>query len=155
MVFLRRLFLTVRFRSSRFRRFRSVPFRDLLLFQMWSNSWGAEQSWCEPTHIFSLWHFCLLSHKSLSMTPESGERCEGIIHPRRELPINLAVRRDSTSVSSGWSTCGYNSSQRWWCFLRLLFWSQLHGFFQSGFSAFQRSDDKRYLLNCYRLFINT
>lgn len=71
---------------------------------MWSGSMGAELNWCGLTHIFSLWHFCLLSHKSLSMTPESGERCEGIIHPLRELPINLAMRCDSTSVSSGWST---------------------------------------------------
>lgn len=61
--------------------------------------------WCELTHIFSLWHCCLLWHKSLSMTPESGVRCEGIILPLAGLPINLAARSDSGAVSPGWG-CG-------------------------------------------------
>lgn len=100
----------------RYWRYHSITARDFSLLQMWLGFMGAKQNWCELTHIFSLWHFCLLSHKSLSMTPESGERCEEIIHPLTELPINLAVRCDSTSVSSGWSTGGHNFSRRWWCF---------------------------------------
>lgn len=98
-----------------FRRYCSTT----LLFQMWLGSRGAEESWCELTYIFSLWHVCLLPHKSLSMTPESGKRCEGIILPLRKTPINLAVRRDSTSVSYGWRTGEHDSIQHWWCFPRM------------------------------------
>lgn len=79
--------------------------RIFLLFKPWWPPRGQNGGWCELTHIFSLWHCCLLWHKSLSMTPESGVRCEGIIQPLAGLPINLAVRSDSGAVSPGWG-CG-------------------------------------------------
>ena len=53
----------------------------------------ADVSW----HTHFLRHFCLLPHKSLSVTPESGERCGGVIHRLPQLAINLTVTARGSS----------------------------------------------------------